>query len=58
MAKILQLRRGTTAQNNAFTGAVGEVSVDTDKDVLVVHDGVTGGGFPVAARANAGGTIS
>ena len=58
MAKRVQLRRGTTAQNNAFTGAVGEVSVDTDKDVLVVHDGVTAGGFPVAARANADGTIS
>ena len=58
MAKRIQLRRGTTAQINAFTGAVGEVSVDTDKDVLVVHDGVTAGGFPVAARANANGTIS
>lgn len=58
MAKRVQLRRGTTAQINAFTGAVGEVSVDTDKDVLVVHDGVTAGGFPVAARANADGTIS
>ena len=58
MAKRIQLRRGTTAQSNAFTGAVGEVSVDTDKDVLVVHDGVTAGGFPVAARANADGTIS
>lgn len=58
MAKRLQLRRGTTAQNNAFTGAVGEVTVDTDKDVLVVHDGVAAGGFPVAARANANGTIS
>ena len=58
MAKRIQLRRGTTAQINAFTGAVGEVSVDTDKDVLVVHDGVTAGGFPVAARANADGTIS
>jgi len=58
MAKRVQLRRGTTAQINAFTGAVGEVSVDTDKDVLVVHDGVTAGGFPVAARANANGTIS
>ena len=46
MAKQIQLRRGTTAENNAFTGAVGEVSVDTDKDVLVVHDGVTAGGFP------------
>ena len=58
MAKRVQLRRGTTAQINAFTGAVGEVSVDTDKDVLVVHDGVTEGGFPVAARANNDGTIS
>ena len=58
MAKRLQLRRGTTAQNNAFTGAVGEVSVNTDTEVLVVHDGVTVGGFPVAARANANGTIS
>ena len=58
MAKRVQLRRGTTAQINAFTGAVGEVSVDTDKDVLVVHDGVTAGGFPVAARANINGTIS
>ena len=58
MAKRVQLRRGTTAEINAFTGAVGEVSVDTDKDVLVVHDGVTAGGFPVAARANADGTIS
>ena len=58
MAKRIQLRRGTTEQINAFTGAVGEVSVDTDKDVLVVHDGVTAGGFPVAARANANGTIS
>ena len=58
MSKRVQLRRGTTAQINAFTGAVGEVSVDTDKDVLVVHDGVTAGGFPVAARANADGTIS
>lgn len=58
MAKQIQLRRGTTAENNGFTGAVGEVSVDTDKDVLVVHDGVTVGGFPVAARANTDGTIS
>ena len=58
MAKQIQLRRGTTTENNAFTGAVGEVTVDTDKDVLVVHDGVTAGGFPVAARANTDGTIS
>lgn len=58
MAIQIQLRQGTTTEHNTFTGAVGEVSVDTDKEVLVVHDGVTAGGFPVAARANANGTIS
>ena len=58
MSKRIQLRRGTTAEANAFTGAVGEVTVDTDKDTVVVHDGVTAGGHPVAARANADGTIA
>jgi len=48
MATQVQFRRGTTAQNNAFTGAAGEISVDTDKDSLVVHDGSTQGGFGVA----------
>ena len=58
MAKQLQLRSGTTTEHNTFTGAVGEVTVDTTKDTLVVHDGVTVGGHPVAAKANADGTIS
>ena len=58
MAKQLQLRQGTTTEHNTFTGAVGEVTVDTTKDTLVVHDGVTAGGHPVASRANADGTIS
>ena len=58
MAIQIQLRQGTTTEHNTFKGAVGEVTVDTTKDTLVVHDGVTVGGFPVAARANADGTIS
>ena len=58
MAKQLQLRSGTTTEHNTFRGAVGEVTVDTTKDTLVVHDGVTVGGHPVATRANADGTIS
>ena len=58
MAKQLQLRQGTTTEHNTFTGAVGEVTVDTTKDVPVVHDGVTVGGHPVASKANADGTIS
>ena len=58
MSKRIQLRRGTTAETNAFTGAVGEVTVDTNKKTVVVHDGTTVGGFPVASKANADGTIS
>ena len=57
MAIQIQLRQGTTTEHNSFTGAVGEVTVDTTKDVVVVHDGVTVGGHPVAARANADGSI-
>ena len=50
MAKLLKLRRGTTSQHGSFTGAEGEVTVDTNKDTLVVHDGSTAGGHPVAAE--------
>ena len=53
MAKKLQLRRGTTSQHSSFTGAVGEVTVDTDKDVVVVHDGSTAGGHPLIKAADA-----
>lgn len=48
MAKQIQLRRGTTAQHATFTGLAGEVTVDTDKKVAVVHDGSTAGGVPLA----------
>lgn len=45
MAKLLKLRGGTTTQHGSFTGADREVTVDTDKETLVVHDGSTAGGF-------------
>ncbi len=48
MPKQVQLRRGTTAEHATFTGVVGEVTVDTTKDTLVVHDGSTVGGYPLA----------
>ena len=51
MAKLLKLRRGTTSQHSSFTGAEGEVTVDTTKDTLVVHDGSTAGGVPLAKEA-------
>lgn len=47
-AFALQLRRGTTSQHSTFTGLVGEITVDTDKDTIVVHDGTTAGGYPLA----------
>tara|TARA_A100001388_G_scaffold143666_1_gene106593 strand:+ start:5328 stop:6995 length:1668 start_codon:yes stop_codon:yes gene_type:complete len=53
MAKLLKLRRGNTSQHGSFTGAEGEVTVDTDKDTLVVHDGSTQSGFPLL-RAEGG----
>ena len=58
MAIQIQLRQGTTTEHNTFTGAVGEVTVDTTNKTLRVHDGVTVGGHPVATRADADGTIS
>ena len=39
------LRKGTAAENNAFTGASGEVTVDTTNNSLRVHDGIVAGGF-------------
>ena len=44
MSTQVQFRRGTTTQNNAFTGAQGELSVDTDLKTIRLHDGTTAGG--------------
>jgi len=51
MSKLLQLRGGTTSQHGSFTGAIRETTVDTTKDTLVVHDGSTAGGFPLARES-------
>ena len=48
MPTQVQFRRGTTSQNEAFTGAVGEISVDTTLDTVRVHDGSTAGGIRLA----------
>jgi hypothetical protein len=47
MAIQIQLRKGTATEHNTFTGADGEVTVDTTNKTLVVHDGVTTGGTPL-----------
>tara|TARA_Y100000389_G_scaffold200521_1_gene241145 strand:+ start:1495 stop:1719 length:225 start_codon:yes stop_codon:yes gene_type:complete len=45
MASRIKFRRGSTTEHASFTGAEGEITVNTTKDTLVVHDGATAGGF-------------
>jgi len=47
MPDQLQLRGGTTTEHNSFTGALREVTVDTTKKTVVVHDGASAGGTPL-----------
>jgi len=56
MPTVLQFRRGTTTQNNALTGAVGEITVDTTLDMLRLHDGSAAGGFGVAIGSKVDGS--
>ena len=48
MATAIQRRRGTTTQHGSFTGLAGEITIDTTKNTVVVHDGSTAGGIPLA----------
>jgi len=41
----VQFKRGTTTQHASFTGAEGEITINTTKKALVVHDGTTQGGI-------------
>ena len=53
MSTQIQRRRGTTGEHSTFTGAAGEITIDSTKNTVVVHDGSTAGGFPLATEANA-----
>jgi hypothetical protein len=48
MSIQVKFRRGTSTQHNSFTGANGEITVDTTNKTLRVHDGVTTGGVRLA----------
>lgn len=52
MATQVARRRGTTAQHVTFTGALAELTVDTTLNTVVVHDGVTAGGHPLAKASD------
>ena len=46
----VQLRRGTEAENDAFTGAEGEIVYDTENKNIRTHDGATAGGEAQASQ--------
>ena len=43
---------GTAAEHENFTGAIGEITMDTTNKTLRVHDGETAGGTALAKRAD------
>ena len=51
MPSIIQFRRGNTSTTSAFTGSQGELFINTDTNQIVVQDGSTAGGFPLALQS-------
>lgn len=51
MSKCVQFRRGSADQHEDFTGAIGEVTMDTTNNTLRVHDGETAGGTVLAKKS-------
>ena len=48
MAKSVKLRQGTDTEHAAFTGEMAEVTFDTTNNTIILHDGTTAGGIPMA----------
>jgi hypothetical protein len=48
MAIQVKFRRGSNGQHGSFTGANGEITIDTTNKTIRVHDGVTVGGTRLA----------
>ena len=57
MTTQIKRRRGTTTEHSTFTGAEGELTIDTTKDTVVVHDGSTAGGHPLAKESSIAGKV-
>mgnify|MGYP003424687940 CR=1 FL=1 len=52
MSRQIQMRRGTADEHNNFTGAIGEITDDTTKNTIRVHDGKTAGGTALAKESD------
>jgi hypothetical protein len=48
----IQFRRGTTTNHSAFAGLLGEITIDTTKKTVIVHDGSTLGGTPLSKEGH------
>lgn len=46
---MIQFIRGTTSENDGYTGPAGSMSVDTQLNNIRLHDGSTPGGFTIAS---------
>lgn len=51
MSRQIQIRRGSATEHQNFTGAVGEITMDTTNNTLRVHDGETAGGTMLARKS-------
>ena len=51
MSRQIQIRRGTAAEHTTFTGAIGEITMDTTNKTIRVHDGTTAGGTILAKKS-------
>ena len=50
----LKIKRGTTTENDNYTGVCGEITMDTDLKTLRLHDGETMGGIALARCTDVG----
>ena len=51
MSRQIQIRRGSATDHANFTGAIGEITMDTTNKTLRVHDGTTAGGTILAKKS-------
>ena len=51
MSRQVQIRRGSATAHTNFTGAIGEITMDTTNKTLRVHDGETPGGTVLAKKS-------
>jgi len=58
MSITVKHRRGTAVEHSSFTGANGEITMDTTNLTLRVHDGVTVGGHRLAKYTELGSIVS